>query len=182
MILRLKKGYHDIQAGNTTKLERENVVCRDTNRSIPLYGSQLDVQALERIFTDRLRCFEMDNVATVETIVNDATLAAMDSWGIHRVELTSSRRDPRRVIVDPDQRVFSGSVLMPQSLPMTTLIRVISNNDLNRVDETRGLFYRSGTWFVSQRNKLWPANTHSSQKCFLLEHTWIEFKSTSLLL
>ena len=74
-------------------------------------------------------------------MVQDAVLTAKGSLLIPRLELAtksgnaSSRRSVDGVVLDPDQRDFSGNV---QGLQTTASSRINSYTDLNRIDETRG--------------------------------------------
>ena len=70
-----------------------NVGSNSTNLSIPINGSEVDMQSIERSITDRV-CCEVDNmVVTVDTRVHDAILASMDCLIISRVDLAMKSVD-----------------------------------------------------------------------------------------
>ena len=75
----------------------------------------MDIKTLDRDTADRVRSEEGNAMLAVGTRVHDAMLAAMDSLVMHRLELAmrsanvSSGRDTRIVVLDPDQRDFSGN-------------------------------------------------------------------------
>ena len=74
------------------------------------------METFEKSITGKVHSEADSLVATVETRVHDAFLAAMDSLVIPRVQLAlklvnvSSRWDPGSFGLDPDQRDFSGYV------------------------------------------------------------------------
>ena len=110
---------------------------------------------------------EVDSVmTTVETRMQGAVLFAIENLLIPRVELAmksvnaSSGREVGSVVLDPDQRDFSGNM---EGLRMTASSRTNSHKDLNRINETRcNITVEGGRWLVGQRKNYWPANTHSS--------------------
>ena len=110
---------------------------------------------------------EVDSVmTTAETRVQDALLTAIENLLIPRVKLAmksvnaSSGREVGSVVLDSDQRDFSGNI---ESLRMTASSRTNSHKDLNRINETRcNITVEGGRWLVGQRKNYWPANTHSS--------------------
>ena len=83
----MKQNNDDTPNKSETITIGENVASGNKNNNnhlIPLNGSQIDLQALQRSTADRVLS-ELDNgVATVETRVYDAILAAMNSLVITR--------------------------------------------------------------------------------------------------
>ena len=69
---KLEQDNHNSQAENRANLTGAIVTSRDTNHSIPAFGSQVDAQPIDRGIPDRLRS-DVDNaVVTVETRLHDA--------------------------------------------------------------------------------------------------------------
>ena len=74
------------------------------------------MQTVERSITDIMYCEVDNNVGTVKTRVHEAIVAAVDNLVIPRVELAiksvsaASGWDTGGVVIDPDQRSFSGNI------------------------------------------------------------------------
>ena len=98
------------------------------------------MHTLERNFVCKVP-IEVDNVTTsVETIVQDAVLIAIENLVSPRVELAMKLANvhPERSVdgnvLEPDQRDFLGNF---EGLRMPASCRRNSHTDLNRLDETR---------------------------------------------
>ena len=80
-------------------------------------------------------------MTTVETRVQDAMMIEIENLVIPRVELALksvnalSGHEFGSVVLDPDQRDFSGNI---EGLQMTASSRMNSHIDLIRIGETRG--------------------------------------------
>ena len=104
----ISKDNHDTQTESRTNIQGEKLTSTDTKHLIPV-----NLQKLERISTERVRC-EVDNkVATVKTRVHHAILVTRDSLVIPRLEHAiklvnwSTGRDLVGVVLDPDERDIS---------------------------------------------------------------------------
>ena len=70
----------------------------------------------------------------------------------------SSGHEVGSVVLDPDQRDFSGNI---EGLQMTTSSRTNSHTDLNRIDEIRGnITVEGGDLLVNERNIDRQTHTH----------------------
>ena len=85
------------------------------NHLTPDNGFRLNMQTLERKFSNKVP-FEVGNaIAMIETTLYDATLASINNLVFSRVELAirsanaSLTLNPGRVVFDPDKRNFSGN-------------------------------------------------------------------------
>ena len=103
-------------------------------------------------------------MTTVETRVQDSGLTAIENLVILRVELgmnsnnASSGREVGSVMLDPDQRVFSGKI---GDLQMTASIRINSHTDFIRIDEVCGnIAVEVGDLSVNGRNIDRPTRIH----------------------
>ena len=70
---------HNTQVENKTNITSENGTSGNSQHLDPVNGSQVDIQAIERIIKSKVRCEVGNAVATVETRVHDAILVEMDS-------------------------------------------------------------------------------------------------------
>ena len=111
---RKRRDIHDtlIRFGTTTKGEKV-AYSGDTNHLIPVGSSQVDMQSFKGNISKRVRC---EVSAEGATRVHDKNLAARDSLAILRVELAvklinvSSEHDVDGVVLDPDEKYFTGNV------------------------------------------------------------------------
>ena len=109
------------------------------NHLTPDNGYRLNMQTLERKFSNKMSFDVGNEIAMIETTLYDATLAAINNLVISRLELAirsakaSLTRNLGRVAFDPDKRHFSGNT---EDLHMTTWGRLSSNTDSNRFHET----------------------------------------------
>ena len=155
---------HETPPNDRTNTADKNITLSNANTSTQVYGSQVDMYTLEKNIVNKLRN-EVDSVmTTVETRVHDPVLSAIENLVILRVELAikllfaSSGRGVDRVVLDPDQRVFSQYI---ESLHLTASIRINSHTDRNRNDETRGNFtVKGGDLLVNERNIDRQTHTH----------------------
>ena len=104
-------------------------------------SSQVDVHTFAKSIVDRVHS-EVDAVMTMrETRVQDAILPAMEELVNPRVELAmksvnaSPEREIDSVVPDPNQKYFLGKI---ESFRMIASITIISNTDLNKIDENCG--------------------------------------------
>ena len=140
-IERVRYGFHDrtnnhgAQIENTANTANGNVKMNISN-STQVSGSQVDMHTLEKNIANKVRSKVDYVMTTVETRVQDAELTAKENLVISRMELAnksvnaSSGRGVGNVVMDPDQKIFSGNIEGPQ---MTTSNRINSHAELMRL-------------------------------------------------
>ena len=137
---------HEAQKENIKITIDENITLNKTNNSTQVKGSQVvsHTYTFEKNFTKKIRC-EVDSVmTTVETSMHDPVLTAIENLVVPTVELsiksvnTSSARSLDVVVLEPDERNFSGIV---EGLQLIVSNRIVSYTDLKGNDETRGSIF-----------------------------------------
>ena len=99
------------------------------------------MQVLEKSVSDKVTCEVEKVTATVETIVHDAILSAMDNWVTPQLELAMRsvgvflKLNPKSVVLFQDQADFAGHT---NSLQMAALRLYNSNTKLDKIDEIYG--------------------------------------------
>ena len=154
-----KKDNNDAPIESRTITIGEIVASSDKHYLIPFNDSLVDVQTFESSITERV-CSDVDNIVAT----NDSRIyCTMDSLVITRVAPmksvnASSGRHPGNVMIDPDQRKFSGNI---EGLHMTASSRLNSSIDLNTIDKTRGSITVEVEYFsVNERNFYRQSHTH----------------------
>ena len=170
----IKQDNRDSQNESRESTVGENVPSTNTNQLIPVNGSQVVMQTIERSITNRVRSDKNNIVVTVETKVIDAILAAICISIAFRVGLliksinASSERDPGSVILNPDRRDFSGNA---DGFQMNASSWLDSISDLNRLDEAcSNITVEVGDLFVNEGN--------SDQQTYTY-HNELEFRISS---
>ena len=114
----------------------EKVNSHNANHSTTESGPQFDMQTLEKIISEKVRKEVENVVATVETMVHEAVLSAIDNLIVPRMELVMigwnfSGPNPNSVVLDPDEKVFFGDT---NGLRMTASSRFNSSANVNGID------------------------------------------------
>ena len=138
----MENGDHETVDANTASKTGGNAAFCNAAYTAAFNGTQIDMQILERNFTDSVRS-EVDNVvATVKNRVRSPILAAIDNLVIPTVELAirsataSSRPHPESVVNQAHQSNFPGNVL--EAPHITDSSGLNSNTEKNSVDQNGG--------------------------------------------
>ena len=159
---------HDAQTESRANAADGDTSLSNRNNLNQVEGSQVGLHTLEENLVRKVQN-EVDSVmTTVETRVQGAVLTAIENLVIPRIELAmksvnaSTERVEVSVVLNPDQRDFSGNI---ESLQLTASSRLNSHTNLNRFDETRGnITVESGDLLVNGRNIDRQTHTHHRNK------------------